>query len=445
MIKIKKGLDLPIKGAPDQSVIENKSVKRVALIGEDYWWFKPTMAVNEGDTVKKGQLLFSCKRGEGIRFTAPASGKVVEVNRGAKRFFESMVIEIAGDDSVTFENYSGSDTSSYDAAKVQALLVESGLWTSLRTRPYSFVARLDEKPQAVFVTAMDTNPLAPDANLIIGEQKEAFAKGLEAIKKLAPKTFVCSNANSDIPKVDGITYEQFDGPHPAGNAGTHINFLSPVGGKNLVWHLGYQDLIAIGKLFETGELFTQRVISLAGPLARKPRLIRTQLGASIEELTQDEFYPFGKVRVISGSVFNGRTSTGKFTYLGKYHQQITVLKEGFEREFFGWHSPGLNRFSVKNIYVSRFFKSKLFSFTTNVNGSDRSLVPIGSFEKVMPLDIFPTHLLKAILSNDDDKAIELGIMELDEEDLSLCTFVDPCKHEFGPKLRASLEHILKEG
>jgi Na+-transporting NADH:ubiquinone oxidoreductase subunit A len=449
MIKIKKGLDLPIKGAPNQDVIEEKNVTKVALVGDDYWWFKPTMAVKEGDQVKKGQLLFTCKRGEGIRFTAPASGTVSAVNRGARRLFESLVIDVQDNESVSFENYKGSDISSYSKEDAQKLLVESGLWTSFRTRPYSFISRLDEKPSAVFVTAMDTNPLSFDPSIVIKEHSDSFKNGLKVISKFAP-VYVCSAPKSGIDaNVEGVIHEEFSGPHPAGNVGTHIHNLCPVGGEKKVWHVGYQDLIAIGKLFESGEIFTDRVVALSGPMVRNPRLIKTRLGASLCEITKDEFYPFGDTRVISGSVFNGRNAKGSFCYLGKYHNQITVLKEGVEREFLGWHSPGFNKFSVKPIYLSnliqQIFPKRKFSFTTTTNGSARSLVPIGSFEKVMPLDIFPTHLLKALLSGDTESAQQLGCMELDEEDLALCTFVDPCKHEFGPVLRTNLERILKEG
>lgn len=449
MIKIKKGLDLPIKGAPNQDAIEEKNVTKVALIGDDYWWFKPTMAVKEGDQVKKGQLLFTCKRGEGIRFTAPASGTVKEINRGARRVFESIVIDVQGNESVSFDSYKGSDINSYSKEDAQKLLVESGLWTSFRTRPYSFISRLDEMPSAVFVTAMDTNPLSFDPTIVINEHVESFKNGLKVVSKFAP-VFVCTAPNSGIDaKVDGVTHQEFSGPHPAGNVGTHIHKLCPVGGEKKVWHVGYQDLISIGKLFESGEIFTDRVVALSGPMVRKPRLIKTRLGACLCEITKDEFYPFGDTRIISGSVFNGRNAKGSFCYLGKYHNQITVLKEGVERELLGWHSPGFNKFSVKPIYLSnliqQIFPNRKFSFTTTTNGSGRSLVPIGSFEKVMPLDIFPTQLLKALLSGDTESAQQLGCMELDEEDLALCTFVDPCKHEFGPVLRSNLETILKEG
>lgn len=447
MIKIKKGLDLPITGEPDTSVIDEKKVTKVAVVGDDYWWFKPTMAVKVGDVVKKGQLLFTCKRGEGIRFTAPASGKVVQINRGDRRAFQSLVIEVEGDENIKFENYKGHDLEAYSRDEAQNLLVESGLWTSFRSRPYSYISRLDEKPSAIFVNAADTNPLCFDPSLAITEHIESFKTGLELLKKFAHKVFLCGNEGSHVAggEVEGVHYEEFAGKHPAGNVGTHIHFLHPVSADKNVWHVGYQDLISIGKLFESGEIFNERVISLAGPMVRNPRLIRTQMGACLCEITKDEFYPMGETRIISGSVFSGRSAEAPVCYLGKYHNQVTVLREGTEREFLGWHSPGLDRFSVMRIYLSKLFPGKKYSFSTAVNGSDRSLVPLGNFEKVMPLDIVPAYLIRALLSNDTERAQQLGCMELDEEDLALCTFVDPCKHEFGPILRNNLEQIMKEG
>jgi Na+-transporting NADH:ubiquinone oxidoreductase subunit A len=451
MIKIKKGLDLPIAGKPNQETIQTYNASTVALVGADYWWFKPTMAVKEGDIVKKGQLLFSCKKEEGIRFTATASGTVKAINRGDRRSFQSLVIEVKGDESVTFENYKGADLETYSTEETKALLIESGMWTSLRSRPFSYIARLSEMPKAIFVTAMDTNPLSLDPTIVINEHLDAFNKGINVLSKLAKKVFVCTAPGVDVVKdvASNVVVEQFSGPHPAGNVGTHIHHLAPVTAEKVVWHLGYQDLISIGKLFESGEIFNERVIALGGPMARNPRLIKTQTGACISKLTRGEFYPFGDTRIISGSVFNGRTLEKNICYLGKYHNQITLIKEGVEREFLGWHSPGINKFSVKPIYISHLIQQllpkRLFSFTTSTNGSDRSLVPIGSFEKVMPLDIVATYLLRSLLSNDRERAQELGCLELDEEDLALCTFVDPCKHEFGQVLRSNLEHILKEG
>jgi Na+-transporting NADH:ubiquinone oxidoreductase subunit A len=444
MIKLKKGLSLPIEGEPQQTINEGPQVSHVALIGNDLVGMKPTMVVKVGDKVKTGQLLFTDKKTVGVNYTSPATGEVTAVNRGAKRAFESIVIKIEGDDHVSFSSHKGTSVSDYDEASMKALLIESGMWPSLRMRPFSKVAAPEQKPSSIFVTAIDTHPLAADPQVIIKENEAAFKAGLSAMKKLSEKVFLCSAPNSSVPSVEGVTQEEFSGPHPAGLVGTHIHFLDAVGEKKFVWHIGYQDVIAIGKLVETGKLYTQRVISIAGPAARNPRLVKTRVGACLTELVKEETHETDTIRTVSGSVFGGRTAKNNFCYLGRFHNQVSLLKEGTDREFLGWHSPGFNKFSIKNIYVTKLMPRKL-AFDTNANGSLRSIVPIGSYEKVMPLDILPTFLLRSVMSGNTDMCVKLGALELDEEDLSLCTFVDPCKNDFAPRLRANLIQIEKEG
>lgn len=443
MIKVKKGLNLPIEGEPQQRIENGPQVTKVALVGDDVVGMKPSMVVKVGDKVKVGQLVYTDKKTEGVNYTAPASGEVIAVNRGAKRKFESLVIKVEGDEYVSFESYKGSDIAGYNEQAVKDLLIESGMWPSIRRRPFSKVANPQEKPKSIFVTAMDTNPLAADADVIVKENEAAFQIGLKAISKLAPRTFLCTKPGSSIQGIDGVKKEEFSGPHPAGLVGTHIHFLDPVGEKSFVWYLGYQDVIAIGKLIETGKLYTERVIAVAGPEAKNPRLIKTRMGACLDELCKNETKS-NDVRLISGSVFGGRHGQGLLCYLGRFHNQISILKEGGKRELLGWHSPGFDKFSVKNIYVSKLM-SKKFGFDTDTNGSLRSIVPIGSYEKVMPLDILPTFLLKAIMSGNTDNLVRLGALELDEEDLALCNFVDPCKNDFAVKLRENLTVIEKEG
>ncbi len=444
MIKLKKGLDLPITGQPIQEIANGPSVTRVALLGDDVAGMKPTMHVNIGDKVKTGQLLYSDKKTVGVDYTSPASGEVIEINRGAKRAFQSIVIKVEGDEHKSFDSYKGADVSQYNEEAMKALLIESGMWPSLRRRPFSKVADPAEKPSAIFVTAIDTHPLAANPEVIIKSNEAAFAMGMKAIKLLSDKTFLTTAAGSSVQAVEGVTKEEFSGPHPAGLVGTHIHFLRPVGEKKFVWHTNYQEVIAIGKLIQSGQVSTERVISVAGPAAKNPRLVKTRVGACVTELIKDEKNTDVEVRAVSGSVFGGRAAAGKVCYLGRFHHQISLLSEGRDREFLGWHSPGFNRFSVKNIYVSKLMPKK-FNFTTNGNGSLRSIVPIGSYEKVMPLDILPTFLLKSLMTGNTDNAVKLGVLELDEEDVALCTFVDPCKNDFAPRLRASLTTIEKEG
>nr|WP_010130544.1 Na(+)-translocating NADH-quinone reductase subunit A [Microbulbifer agarilyticus] len=446
MRKIRRGLDLPISGAPEQVIHDGPAAKTVAVVGPDYNGMKPTMAVAEGDSVKLGQLLFTDKKTDGVRYTAPAAGRVVAVNRGVRRVLQSVVIEVEGDEAEQFASYSADQLAGLTAEQVRENLVESGMWTALRTRPFSKVPALDAQPSAIFINAMDTNPLAADPVVVIAEQREAFAQGVEILSKLAEKTFVCTAPDADIPvpSVASVQREAFAGPHPAGLAGTHIHYLHPVSAGRQVWTIGYQDVIAVGKLFETGKLFTDRVVALGGPRVTKPRLLRTRLGADLTALTAGEIEGSDN-RVVSGSVFGGRTASGPLGYLGRYHNQVTVLEEGRERPMLHYFTPGANRFSALPIYLSHFMKRKLFNFTTSANGSERAMVPIGAYERVMPLDVLPTQLLRALIVGDTATAQQLGALELDEEDLALCTFICPGKYEYGPILRDNLTRIEKEG
>ena len=446
MIKIKKGLDLPIKGAPEQQISEGKAVTRVAVLGEEYVGMRPTMHVQVGDKVKKGQILFEDKKNPGVKFTAPAAGEVVEVNRGAKRVLQSVVVKIEGDDSVTFEKIAADQITSASKETLEQTLVDSGLWTAFRTRPFSKAPALGSTPHSIFVTAMDTNPLAADPTIIIKEREDDFVNGLHALTVLSEgKVFVCKAGGASVATGNAkVEVAEFGGPHPAGLPGTHIHHLDAVGNSKTVWHLNYQDVMAIGSLLTTGELDNRRVVALGGTVATKPRLVRTLLGADIEELTANEVEG-GEVRVISGSVLNGITAQGVHGFLGRFHTQISMIKEGREKKFFGWITPGSDKHSVTRAYLGHLNSKQKYDMTTTTNGSDRSMVPIGNYERVMPLDIIPTLLLRDLISGDTDGAQQLGCLELDEEDLALCTYVCPGKYNYGPILRDVLTTIEKEG
>ncbi|WMN59176.1 Na(+)-translocating NADH-quinone reductase subunit A [Pseudoalteromonas xiamenensis] len=447
MINIKKGLDLPIEGAPQQVIHDGPAVKRVAVLGEEFIGMRPTMHVRVDDQVKKGQVLFEDKKNPGVKFTAPASGVVKEINRGAKRVLQSVVIEVSGNEHIAFDKFAASELAGLDREVVKRVLVDAGQWPALRARPFSRVAALDATPSSIFVTAIDTNPLAADPAVIIAENVEAFEAGLAVVSRLTDgKVFVCKKAGAKIPSsaISQVEVHEFAGVHPAGNVGTHIHFLDAVSASKQVWHLGYQDVVAFGKLFLTGEVSAERVISLAGPRVKNPRLVRTTLGASLTDLVSGELEE-GDNRIISGSVLAGKTATGPHAYLGRYHVQVSVLLEGREKELFGWIVPGSDKFSVTRSFLSHLAPSRLFKMTTSTGGSDRAMVPIGSYERVMPLDILPTLLLRDLISRDLDGAIALGALELDEEDLALCTFVCPGKYEYGSILRDCLTTIEKEG
>lgn len=447
LTKIKKGLNLPITGEPKQEIESVNNPGKVAVIGYDYVGMKPTMLVQIGDVVKLGQVLFTDKKMPSVKFTAPASGKIVEINRGEKRVFESLVIELQGNEEITFQSFPENQLGNLSVEQVKNNLIESGLWTSLSARPFGKVANPQTSPKSLFITAMDTNPLAPDMKVILAEKEKDFKNGLRVLSKLIDgKIFLCKSPdlNVDLSGTEKIQIEEFTGPHPAGNAGTHIHFLDPVNSKNIVWHINLQDVIAVGKLFTTGKLSVERIVSLAGPAVKNPRLLKTRIGADINELTKGQLKD-GDSRIISGSVLSGRKAEGVLSYLGRYHQQISILNEGRDRNFLGWLSPGFNLFSVKNILASSLTPSKKFDFTTSLNGGPRAIVPIGSYEKVMPLDIIPTYLLRALAVDDVEEGEKLGMLELVEEDLALCTYVCPSKIDHGANLRRNLTIIEKEG
>ena len=446
MITIKKGLDLPIAGKPEQVIRDGNAVSEVALLGEEYVGMRPSMKVREGDVVKKGQVIFEDKKNPGVVFTAPAGGMITAIHRGEKRVLQSVVIKIEGDAALSFDKYPAAELSALTAEQVRKNLQESGLWTAFRTRPFSKVPAVDSIPSSIFVNAMDTNPLAADPSVVIAEAENDFVNGLTVLSRLHEGNIhLCKAPDNKIPgsHASNVIVSEFSGPHPAGLSGTHIHFIDPVGIQKTVWYINYQDVIAIGRLFTTGELYTERVISLAGPQVKKPRLVRTVIGANLSQLTKDEISA-GENRVISGSVLCGNTAKGAHDYLGRYALQVSVIAEGNEKELFGWITPQPNKYSITRTVLGHFSK-KLFNFTTAENGGERAMVPIGSYERVMPLDILPTLLLRDLIAGDTDGAQALGCLELDEEDLALCSFVCPGKYEYGSILRQALDKIEKEG
>lgn len=447
MIKITKGLTLPIAGMPSQQITSQVAVKRVALLGEEYVGMRPSLAVREGDRVQKGQTLFEDKKNPGVCFTAPAAGVISAIHRGERRVLQSIVIDVDGDDAVQFPRFAPDDLAGLSRETVQQQLLTSGMWTALRTRPFSKTPAPNSVPAAIFVTAIDTNPLAADPQPIIFAQREAFDAGLTLLASLTDgKVHVCQASGGKLGghRSGQVTFNQFAGPHPAGLAGTHIHFLEPVSLTKQVWHLNYQDAIAIGRLFLEGELSSERVIALGGPQVKEPRLIKTCCGVSLDELLAGELLD-GENRVISGSVLSGTRAQGPHAFLGRFHLQVSVVKEGREKELFGWVMPGKDKFSITRTTLGHFLKHKLFNFSTDTNGGERSMVPIGNYERVMPLDILPTILLRDLLAGDTDSAQALGCLELDEEDLALCTYVCPGKYEYGPALRSVLTQIEQEG
>ena len=447
MIKIKRGLDIPLAGAPSGDLDTAVAARAVGLLGDDYHGMKPTMAVQVGDVVKRGDLLFTDKKCEGVRYTSPAGGRISAINRGAKRTFQSVVVEVDGDDAASFDQYAAEAARELSADVIKNQLIQSGQWTALRARPFGRVADPATSPAGLFITAIDTHPHAPDPQHVIAREAEAFELGQTLLANLVDcPVYLCAAPGADMPQAahQRISRHDFAGPHPAGLAGTHVHFLMGASLERIAWTIGYQDVIAVGRLFLDGALYVERVVALAGPSVSRPRLVLSRVGADLQALVAGE----GEgedARLLSGSVLGGRAVQSDTAYLGRYHQQVALLPEGRERAFMGWLSPGVSKHSVKGIYLSSWLGSKPLAMSTNTNGSERAMVPVGAYEKVMPLDILPTQLLRALLVGDTETAQALGCLELDEEDLALCTYVCPGKYEYGGILRDNLTRIEKEG
>ncbi len=457
-IKITKGCNIPISGQPEQTISDGPQINRFSLTASDYVGMKPTFHVNVGDQVRLGQLLFEDKKTPGVRFTSPCCGTVTAIIRGDKRAFREIILERADvENPLQFRDGINPDLVGLPGDTVKNRLVESGLWTALRTRPYSKVPSPKTLPHSLFVTAIDTQPLAPDPVVVVKDRPEEFVDGLRVLSSIcgknlflcvAPDEFWNSLPVKDVPKLETVA---FTGPHPAGLAGTHIHFLDPVGGGKTNWTIGYQDVIAIGKLFKTGELDLTRVISLAGPKVKNPRLIRTRQGVCLRGLTHGELVENGPNRVVSGSVLGGRLAMSDdvpeaefLCGLGRYHNQVSVVEEMRGPKMFDWVLPGFNKFSLSRLVASSFLPRRLMNIDTSVKGGGRAIFPVQEFDRVMPLDILPIFLCKALEIGDIEQAEALGALELDEEDLALCTFVDPGKNDFGANLRTLLTIIAKE-
>jgi Na+-transporting NADH:ubiquinone oxidoreductase subunit A len=445
-IHLHKGLDIPISGVPTQQLSPGNTVGRVAVIGDDYPGMKPTMLVSEGEKVSLGQKIFLDKKNDGVIFTAPGSGTVTEINRGERRKFVSLVIDLEGADAIAFLE-PGDNPDEMDPLSIRDILVRSGLWTLLRTRPYGKTPGIETSPASLFITAIDSSPLAPDPLTVLRHFQDEYQQGLRILRKLVDvPVHYCTGREQleTFEQVEGLTYWSFQGPHPAGLPSTHIHFIDPVSESRCVWHIGYQDVIGIGHLFLTGRIPTEKIISLAGPGAINPRLMKTRIGASLPALCRRELN-LEELRVISGSVLAGREATAELGFLGRFHNQVSVLEDSSGRSLFNWLLPGRDRFSIRPAFLSSYLKKRCFKMNTALWGGHRAIYPLGTYDEVMPLDIIATSLLKALSHGDTEKSQALGCLEIVEEDLGLCGFVCPGKNEFGQHLREVLTMVEQGG
>lgn len=447
-LTIRRGLDIPMEGVPEQVIDTAGPVERVGLVGDDFIGLKPTLLVQEGDRVQLGQPLFVDRHNQAAIFTAPGAGTVVAIHRGAKRRFESLIIRLEGEGQVSFDP--GPDEGRTGSQEgLRWLLQQSGLWCALRTRPFGRIPTASALPSSLFVTALDTNPLAADPLVMITAQPDLFRHGLDILGRALPVPIhLCSRPRVVLPgsELAGVQSWGFSGPHPAGLPSTHIHFIDPVNPRKQVWHISAEDVLAIGQLFATGKIATERVVALGGTGFARPRLVRTRIGAALAELCRDERSTAdGGYRLLSGSPLDGRAFDERTGFLGRYHHQVTLVTEGSGRALLGWLAPGFDRFSITGLFAASLARGKRFAFMTAAWGGRRAIYPLGTYEKVMPLDIIATSLLKSLAIGDSQKSVDLGCLELIEEDLALASFVCPGKNEFGPMLRAVLAAIEAEG
>ena len=437
MIKISKGLDLPISGKPDISITDEPKISSVSLLANDFVGMKPTMLVKENDEVKVGEKLFEDKKNPGIFFTAPAGGLIKSINRGDKRKFLSIEIEISqNEEFIDFDMGSSQD-------EIKNTLINSGLWNAFRTRPFNRTPNISSSPEALFINCCDTNPLSVDPYEIINIDKDSFDKGLETIKQLFDCDIHLTYQNNNFDNtLSGINYHQFTGPHPAGLVGTHISKIHPVNLNSKVWTANFQDIISIGYLKKNKKIKTTKIISLGGPAVFEPSLIKVRHRSNLDDITA------GKIednsRVISGSVLHGHESEGVMKYLGYYDSQVSVIPDEVNEIFLNWLMPGSSLHSKLNVFISSFIKPKKYIFNTSIGGGNRAIVPISSYEEVVPMDILVTQLLKSLVVSDIEMAIDLGMLELVPEDLSLCSYVCPSKYDYSSILMDNLNKLYLE-
>ena len=444
VIRIKKGFNINLAGEAEKTISEIYP-SQCAIKPIDFHGVFPKLAVQEGDKVKTGSVLFWDKYHEEVLFTSPVSGTVAEIRRGAKRILLEIVIQNDGKDD--YIEFGKADPEKLSREEIIERMLKGGIWPVLRQRPYSVIANSKDQPVAIFISAFDTAPLAPDFDLIVHGHGDEFQAGLDVLGKLTEGTIYLNiNGSEGISKVftnsSGVEITQFRGKHPAGNVGTQIARLSPIKKGDIVWYLRPQEVLHIGRFFLQGRIDSTRIIALTGSEVKKPHYIRTKLGGAIREMI-DTNVSGGKLRFISGNALSGRRIE-KEGFVGFYDSQVTVLPEGDYYEFLGWAKMGLNKFSFSGTFLSSIFPKKKWRLDTNLHGAERAFVMTGKFEKVFGWDIYPLQLIKAILVEDIDLMEKLGIYEVDEEDFALCEFIDTSKTEIQDIVRYGLDLMRKE-
>jgi Na+-transporting NADH:ubiquinone oxidoreductase subunit A len=444
-IKLKKGLNVKLLGEAERSLPTSHYIHTYAIKPGDFRGIHPKLLVKEGDAVSAGSPVFHSKSDERIQIPSPVSGKITAIIRGEKRIIEEIHIEATPEQQ--YIDFGKAMPVDLNKEQIMDKLLKSGVWSYIRQRPYSMIANPSDQPKAIFISAFDTAPLAPDYDYILHGKGDKFQAGLDALAKLTEgKLHLNINPELNLTKVfsnaKNVEITSFSGPHPAGNIGIQIHHLNPINKGDIVWYINPQDVITIGILFTEGKYDAVKIIALAGSEVIHPRYHKIINGCCISTLVENNVTK-GNLRYISGNPLTGTkiTSSG---FLGFYDHQLTVIPEGDHYEFFGWAKPGLNKFSFSRSYFSWLTPWKKYSFDTNLHGGERAYVITGEYEKVLPMDILPMQLIKACIAEDIDGMEKLGIYEVDEEDFALVEFIDTSKTEIQQIIRDGLELIRKE-
>ena len=445
IIRIRRGLDIKLQGKAEKIYLKTERSLLYAIKPTDFTGITPRLAVKPGDLVKTGSLLFCDKNHPEIKFTAPVSGKVSDIIRGERRIILAVVIESDGKDE--FIQFIKAEPSQLTKEKIIENLLESGMWPVIRQRPYSVIANPSDSPKSIFISGFDTAPLAPDIDFIVKDVPVEFQKGIDAMKKLTPGNIhLCidgtKSASATFSSVKGVDIHKFKGPHPAGNVGVHIHHIDPINKGDIVWFISPQDVIRIGRLFMDGQIDNTNIAAVTGSEVIKPSYYKVLRCTSIAPLIKDNIKQ-GEHRFISGNVLTG-SKIEKGGFLGFYDNQLTVIPEGKNFDFLGWALPGIDKYSVSRSFFSWLAPAKEYKIDTNLKGGHRAYVMSGEYEKVFPMDIYPVHLIKAILAEDIDKMERLGIYEVAEEDFALCEFVCTSKTDVQSIIRKGLDLMRKE-
>jgi len=444
-VRIRRGLNINLLGEANKVYASVKNHYTYALKPTDFYGLTPKLNVKVGDKVLAGSIVFFDKYNEKIKFCSPVSGTINDIIRGDKRKILEIVIN--SDDEIIYESHKKIDSKNISREEIIENMLSKGVWPFIRQKPYDIIANPNDIPKAIFISAFKSGPLAIDNDFALYGMDELFQTGLDIITKLTTgKTHLNLDGNTNSSKVfsdaKGVEINSFSGPHPAGNVGVQIHHIDPINKGDVVWYLEPQDIITIARLFSEGKYDASRIISLCGSEVKKPRYYRTISGTCVSNLIEDNVEENNN-RVICGDVLSG-TKIEKNGYLGFYDTQLTVIKEGNEQEFFGWALPGFNKFSMSKSYFSWLFPNRKYEIDTNMRGEERAYVVTGQYEKVLPMDIFPQQLIKAIMIEDIDLMEKLGLYEVGPEDLALCEFVCTSKIEVQSIIRHGLDILRKE-